>query len=163
MKNILLVAFLFLPSLVYANSSLEKSEFVYDTSGEIRDDFRNATNQGKILVYSFEQIGCAYCLYMHEKVYTDPIVSKLMEKKFYFVQVDMRSSQAIYQYKEGLNYSRSSLAKTLGAFGSPTYVFFKSDSDFNDIHNLVDSVAFKLDGALHKDIFIKILTERMGD
>jgi thioredoxin-related protein len=70
-----------------------------------------AQQAGRVLLVYFWSHGCSYCLQMNTFVFSDPVVSDLLEQKFVVASVDSQSSTGY------------TLTRQMRAFGTPVLVF----------------------------------------
>ena len=64
------------------DDGLHKTDWQRDTFKDLREDLEEANGEGKRLVIMFEQRGCVYCTKMHQEVFPDPEVTKMMNSLF---------------------------------------------------------------------------------
>ena len=62
---------------------LHKPDWFVETFRDLRDDLADANADGKRLLLMFEQRGCIYCTKMHEEVYVDPEIERLLSEEFW--------------------------------------------------------------------------------
>lgn len=72
---------------------------------------RLAQQEGRTLLVYFWSHGCPYCEQMNTFVFSDPAVSRTLERCFVVASVDSQSPEGI------------PLARQLRALGTPTFVF----------------------------------------
>ena len=65
-----------------ADDGLHKTSWMRNTFKDMSEDLAEANAEGKRLLIIFEQRGCIYCTQMHEEVFPDPVITKLIEDNY---------------------------------------------------------------------------------
>jgi thioredoxin-related protein len=158
------IGFAELPKLDYVEKptigedGLYKSSIVHMTTMDLKKDYTIAKQQEKVLIIVFEQIGCVYCKAMHTQVFTDKDVNKKMTEDFYMVQLNLGGIKPLKRF-DGSEISERDLRRELGVMGTPTFVFFDTSKETNEITNLLDEELLRIPGAIYKDNLLKLLDE----
>ncbi len=119
MKKILIVAILYITSLFSANI-------------EYKNALIEAKDEHKIIIIVLEKEDCHFCKKMEDEVFTDKNVSKILDRDFILVKLDVNRDELPLGLKKGM---------------TPTFVFVKDSG-----------VMFSLiRGAWKRDDFISLL------
>ncbi|SIN75876.1 thioredoxin family protein [Vannielia litorea] len=108
------------------DDGLHKEPWFRDTFKDMREDLAEANAEGKRFVVMIEQRGCIYCTKMHEEVYSDPEVKKLIEDNFYVVQINMFGDIEVTDF-DGEALAEKDAVKRWNALFTPTILFFPED------------------------------------
>ena len=103
MKTFLISAFLiFVGPIGYAvtigDDGLHKPTWLQITFKDMHEDLADASAENKRFFVIFEQRGCIYCKEMHEKVLSDPSVLKLLNDKFFAVQMNLFGDEEVIDF-----------------------------------------------------------------
>lgn len=119
MKKILIVAILYITSL-------------FSTNIEYKNALIRAKNEHKIIIIMLEKEDCHFCKKMEDEVFTDNNVSKILDRDFILVKLDVNRDELPLGLKKGM---------------TPTFAFVKDSG-----------VMFSLiRGAWKRDDFISLL------
>ncbi len=119
MKKILIVAILYITSLFSANI-------------EYKNALIEAKDEHKIIIIVLEKEDCHFCKKMEDEVFTDKNVSKILDRDFILVKLDVNRDELPLGLKKGM---------------TPTFAFVKDSG-----------VMFSLiRGAWKRDDFISLL------
>ena len=135
---------------------LYKQRWINQTTMDLKQDFINAQQRDKILVYLFEQPGCVYCKYMHEEVFSDKEVSDIIEKHFYFIQIQMAGMIPLKDF-DGKEYQEKDFSRLNKIIGTPSMVFFDSKKPVDSFNSLLNAEVLTLPGAFKKEDMTKFL------
>lgn len=138
------------------DDGLYKQSWFYKPSMDLKQDFINAQQRDKYLVYIFEQPGCIYCKFMHEKVFTDPSVENFLIENFYIVQLQINGAIPLKDF-DGVEYRERDFSRLNSAMGTPTMVFFDSKKPVSGFTSIRDSHLLTIPGALEPEQFIQTL------
>lgn len=105
---------------------LHKPAWFVETVKDLRDDLENANAQGKRLLLILERRGCIYCTQMHERVYPDPEITKLLSEKFTVIQINLFGNAEVIDF-DGTTKQERDMARHWGAVFTPT-LFFAPES-----------------------------------
>jgi thioredoxin-related protein len=70
----------------------------------------------------FEQRGCIYCTRMHEEVYPDPEITRLLSEDFMVVQVNLFGNIEMTDF-DGTVLEERDMARRWGVVFTPTLIF----------------------------------------
>lgn len=122
--------FIYLSVGVFASEvgddGLHKQDWFSITFRDVAEDIESAKEEGKRLVYIFEQRGCIYCAKMHEELLTDPEVSEFIKENFKVVQFNMFGDEEVTD-SDGEVLTEKTAARKWGFLFTPTMVFFPEE------------------------------------
>ncbi|MFN4056892.1 MAG: thioredoxin family protein [Roseinatronobacter sp.] len=101
---------------------LHKPAWLVETFRDMRDDLEDAQAQGKRLLLMFEQRGCIYCTRMHENVYPDPEITRMLSEEFMVVQVNLFGNIEMTDF-DGTVLQERDMARRWGVVFTPTLIF----------------------------------------
>ena len=101
---------------------LHKPDWLVETFRDMRDDLEDAQAQGKRLLLMFEQRGCIYCTRMHENVYPDPEITRMLTEDFMVVQINLFGNIPVTDF-DGTTLDERDMARRWGVVFTPTLVF----------------------------------------
>jgi len=110
------------------DDGLHKPGWFRDTFKDMREDFADATSQGKRLVLIVEQRGCVYCSKMHETTFSDPRVKALLEDAYYPVQINLHGSTELVD-TDGATLTEKSATRKWNVMFTPTMIFLPTELD----------------------------------
>jgi thioredoxin-related protein len=126
----IVVAFLALtlPSLAVelGDDGLHKPDWLRTTFKDLREDLDEANAEGKRLMVIFEQRGCLYCTKMHEEVFTDADVEKLIRDSFFVVQINLFGDEEVTDF-DGTVLAEKEMAVRWGVVFTPTMIFLPEE------------------------------------
>lgn len=93
---------------------------------DLREDFAEATADGKRFAVIFEQRGCPYCIKLHTEVLAQKYINDYVRENFRIVQLDLWGSREVIDF-DGKSFTEKALAERWGVIFTPTIVFFKDD------------------------------------
>ena len=108
------------------DDGLHKTEWLHDTFKDLREDLAEANSQGKRLAVVIEQRGCIYCKKMHEEVFTDPEVNRILNEDFFFVQINMFGDVEVIDF-DGEVLGEKEMMMKWGVMFTPTVLFFPQE------------------------------------
>ncbi|PZX38943.1 thioredoxin-related protein [Roseinatronobacter thiooxidans] len=101
---------------------LHKPDWLVETFRDMRDDLEDAQAEGKRLLLMFEQRGCIYCTRMHENVYPDPEITRMLTEDFMVVQINLFGNVPITDF-DGTTLDERDMARRWGVVFTPTMIF----------------------------------------
>lgn len=113
-------------ALELGDDGLHKPDWLQETFKDLREDLAEANAQGKRLMVTFEQRGCIYCTEMHEKVFTDPEIDKLIRDHYFVVQLNLFGDVEVTDF-DGTILSEKDMALHWGVMFTPTLMFFPEE------------------------------------
>lgn len=104
------------------DDGLHKPDWLQDTFKNLPDDLAEANAQGKRLVIMIEQRGCIYCKKMHEDVFPDPAIDKLIREHYFVDQINLYGDTEVTDF-DGKVLSEKEMAARWGVVFTPTIIF----------------------------------------
>lgn len=128
LMTILFATLLALPAIAaeLGDDGLHKTPWMRDTFKDLSEDLEEANAEGKRLLLMFEQIGCVYCTKMHEEVFPDPEVTKMLEDNYFVVQLNLHGDIEVTDF-DGEVLSEKNMAKKWGILFTPTLMFMPEE------------------------------------
>ncbi|SFI59650.1 thioredoxin family protein [Celeribacter neptunius] len=113
------------PSLAVemGDDGLHKTQWQRDTFKDLREDLAEANAEGKRLLIMIEQRGCIYCKKMHEEVYPDPEITKMIEDNFFVIQINMFGDVEVTDF-DGESLPEKDVVQKWGMLFTPTSMYF---------------------------------------
>ncbi|WP_284165888.1 thioredoxin family protein [Frigidibacter sp. SD6-1] len=108
------------------DDGLHKPTWLRETFKDLREDLVEANAEGKRLLLSYEQRGCIYCTEMHEKIFTDPAIDKLIRDHYFVVQLNLFGDVEVTDF-DGTTLSEKEMAMRWGVMFTPTLIFLPED------------------------------------
>lgn len=113
------------------DDGLHKQDWFSITFKDVAEDIESAKEEGKRLVYIFEQRGCIYCAKMHEELFADPEVSSFIKENFKVVQFNMFGDEEVID-SDGEVLTEKTAARKWGFLFTPTMVFLPEELSKKD-------------------------------
>jgi thioredoxin-related protein len=101
---------------------LHKPDWLVETFRDLTEDLEDAQAEGKRLLLMFEQRGCIYCTRMHENVYPDPEITRMLTDDYMVIQVNLFGNIPITDF-DGTTLDERDMARRWGVVFTPTLVF----------------------------------------
>lgn len=136
------------------DDGLHKPAWLRETFKDLRDDLSEANAEGKRLLLVFEQRGCIYCTEMHEKVFTDPAVHKLIRDHYFVVQLNLFGDVEVTDF-DGTVLSEKDMALRWGVMFTPTLIFLPEEVP--EGVSAPDAAVAMMPGAIGKGMFESLL------
>ena len=108
------------------DDGLHKTPWLRDKFKHLREDLEEAQAEGKRLLIMVEQRGCIYCTKMHESVYPDPRITKMIEDNYFVVQINLHGDTEVVDF-DGEVLSEKNAARKWGVLFTPTNMFVAED------------------------------------
>lgn len=108
------------------DDGLHIAPWLNQTFMDLREDLGDANAQGKRLAVIIEQRGCIYCSRMHEEVWVEPDILRLLEEEFFFVRINMHGSTEVTDF-DGETMEEREIARRWRNLFTPTILFFPED------------------------------------
>lgn len=109
------------------DDGLHKQDWFAVTFKDMSEDLETASDEGKRLAVIFEQRGCIYCKAMHEKVFSDPEISKYISENFIVVQMNLFGDEEVTDF-DGEAMAEKDMAKRWGVVFTPTILFMPENA-----------------------------------
>lgn len=126
---------------------LHKPDWFVETFRDLRDDLADANAEGKRLLLMFEQRGCIYCTRMHETVYVDPEIERLLTEEFFVIQMNLFGNLEVTDF-DGTVLEERDMARHWGVVFTPTLIFGPEVAP--ESGGLRDSAAVIMPGAFER-------------
>ena len=68
---------------------LHKPDWIVETFRDMRDDLEEANSEGKRMLVLVEQRGCIYCTRMHEHIFIDDEIARMLREDYFVVQMNL--------------------------------------------------------------------------
>lgn len=104
------------------DDGLHKPDWIVETFRDMSDDLEDAAAEGKRLLLMFEQRGCIYCTRMHENVYPDPEITRMLTEDFMVIQINLFGNVPITDF-DGTTLDERDMARRWGVVFTPTMIF----------------------------------------
>jgi thioredoxin-related protein len=104
------------------DDGLYKAPWLQITFKDMTEDLADANAQGKRLMILFEQRGCIYCKKMHEEIFPDPDVAKIIKEKYFIVQMNLFGDEPVTDF-DGVTLPEKEMARRWGIVFTPTMLF----------------------------------------
>ena len=137
------------------DDGLHKTDWMRDTFKDLNEDLAEATGEGKRLAIIIEQRGCIYCTKMHEEVFPDPEITRLLTDSYFVVQINMFGDVEVTDF-DGETLAEKEIVRKWGALFTPTMMFFPEEVAEHAAANQV-AVA-QMPGAFQKGTTFDMLT-----
>lgn len=111
-----------LPHPPLGEDGLHKPTWLVETFRDMTDDLDEARAAGKRLLIMVEQRGCIYCTRMHEQVYTDPRIDKMLREDFMVVQMNLFGDVPVTDF-DGTELPERQMMRRWGVNFTPTMIF----------------------------------------
>ncbi|WP_205909971.1 SoxW family protein [Tabrizicola caldifontis] len=108
------------------DDGLHKPTWLRETFKDLREDLAEANAEDKRLMLIYEQRGCIYCTEMHEKVFTDPAIEKLIRDHYFVVQLNLFGDVEVTDF-DGTTLSEKQMALRWGVMFTPTLIFLPEE------------------------------------
>jgi len=127
MKRLFLIVFttfigLAVQSAEIGEDGLHKTEWMRDTFKDLREDLAEANAEGKRLVLFFEQRGCIYCTKMHNEVFPDERITKMINDNYFVVQLNLHGDLEVTDF-DGETLSEKAMARKWNVLFTPSIMF----------------------------------------
>ena len=132
---------------VIGEDGLHKPDWLQFTFKDLAEDLEEAHSNDKRLFIIFEQRGCIYCKKMHEEVFSDPKIAKLITEKFYVIQMNLFGDEEVTDF-DSETLTEKEMAIKWGVHFTPTIMFFPVESDVYKPANL--AAVMTMPGAFSK-------------
>jgi thioredoxin-related protein len=126
---------------------LHKPDWIVETFRDLRDDLDEARATGRRMLLIWEQRGCIYCTRMHEQVYTDPEIARMLREEFLVVQMNLFGDLEVTDF-DGTVLSERAMARRWGVVFTPTMQFLPEEAP--ESGGLRDSAVMVMPGAYER-------------
>lgn len=101
---------------------LHKPDWIVETFRDMRDDLTEANALGKRMLIMVEQRGCIYCTRMHETVYIDDEITRMLREDFFVVQMNLFGNIPVTDF-DGDERDERDMMVRWGVVFTPTMLF----------------------------------------
>jgi len=126
---LLIIGFVFGTSVGAAelgDDGLHKTHWMQDSFLDLREDLELANEEGKRFAIIIEQRGCIYCRRMHQDIFPDPSIDRIITENFYFVQLNMFGDLEVTDFDGEVMAEKDIMFKWRVNF-TPTIMFFPEE------------------------------------
>ncbi|MCA0939769.1 thioredoxin family protein [Salipiger pacificus] len=109
------------------DDGLHKAPWMHDTFKDLREDLAEANAAGQRLLILIEQRGCIYCTKMHEEVYPQPQIAKLLSEDFFVIQINMFGDVEVTDL-DGTVLPEKDMVRRWGMLFTPTMIFLPEEA-----------------------------------
>ncbi|WP_334192750.1 thioredoxin family protein [Pararhodobacter sp.] len=110
------------PVAPLGEDGLHKPDWLVETFRDMRDDLAEANALGKRMLVMVEQRGCIYCTRMHETVYTDDEIARMLREDFFVVQMNLFGNIPVTDF-DGTEMDERDMMVRWGVVFTPTMLF----------------------------------------
>ncbi|MBL1274951.1 MAG: thioredoxin fold domain-containing protein [Ectothiorhodospiraceae bacterium] len=107
----------------FGGKDTEYPAWFKDSFLDLRDDIKDATEDGKRFVIFFHQAGCPYCNALVERNFAQKDISEKAQKHFDIVAINMWGDRPV-THVDGTQYTEKTFAEALKVQFTPTVIFF---------------------------------------
>lgn len=126
---------------------LHKPDWLHETFRDLRDDLAEASAQGKRMLILVEQRGCIYCTRMHEQVYVDDEIARMLREDFFVVQMNLFGNIPVTDF-DGVEMDERDIMRRWGVVFTPTMIFLPEVAPQSG--TLRDAAVMTMPGAFEK-------------
>ncbi|SDG03834.1 thioredoxin family protein [Alloyangia pacifica] len=134
------------PAAQLGDDGLHKAPWMHDTFKDLREDLAEANAAGQRLLILIEQRGCIYCTKMHEEVFPQPEIEKLLTEDYFVIQINMFGDVEVTDF-DGTALPEKDMVRRWGMLFTPTMIFLPEEA--GDLPAPQDAVAV-MPGAFEK-------------
>jgi len=137
------------------DDGLHKAPWMHDTFKDLREDLAEANAEGKRLMLLVEQRGCIYCRKMHEEVFVQPEIEKLLTDEYFVIQINMFGDVEVTDL-DGTVMSEKDMVRRWGLLFTPTMIFLPEEA--GEGATATQSAVATMPGAFGKSTTLDLLT-----
>ena len=105
------------------DDGLHDAPYIRETFKDLSEDLAEAQGAGQSLIVMIEQRGCIYCAQMHERVFTEPDIARMLDEDYFFVQINMDGATEVTDF-DGVTRTESGTVDAWGYRLTPTILIF---------------------------------------
>jgi thioredoxin-related protein len=136
------------------DDGLHKPAWLRTTFKDMSEDLAEANAEGKRMVVIFEQRGCIYCTKMHEEVFPEAEVTKLIEDNYFVVQMNLFGDEEVTDF-DGEVLTEKKMATRWGVVFTPTMLFMPEDAPTDK--SAAQAAVMMMPGAFQKGTTMDLL------
>lgn len=110
------------PEPPLGEDGLHKPAWLHETFRDMRDDLAEANAAGKRMLIMVEQRGCIYCTRMHQHVYIDDDIHRMLSEDFFVVQMNLFGNVPVTDF-DGTEMDERDMMVRWGVVFTPTLLF----------------------------------------
>jgi thioredoxin-related protein len=137
------------------DDGLYHPDWVRETFKDLREDFEEAKAEGKRLLIMVEQRGCIYCKKMHEEVFTDPRIEKMLREVYFPIQINLHGDLEVIDTDGTVLTEKEATARWRILF-TPTLIFMPTELD--PMKNAIEQAVAVMPGAFGRSTTLDMLT-----
>ena len=141
-------------AVTLGDDGLHKTSWMRNTFKDMSEDLAEANAEGKRLLIIFEQRGCIYCTQMHEEVFPDPKITKLITDNYFVVQMNLFGDEEVTDF-DGTVLTEKKMASRWGVVFTPTMMFMPEAMPTDKPAG--QAAVMAMPGAFHKGTTMDIL------
>ncbi len=115
------------PAAQLGDDGLHKAPWMHDTFKDLREDLAEANAAGQRLLILIEQRGCIYCTKMHEEVFPQPEIEKLLTEDYFVIQINMFGDVEVTDF-DGTALPEKDMVRRWGMLFTPTMIFLPEEA-----------------------------------
>lgn len=159
MRQILTIAAFLLALPAWAvemgDDGLHKPDWLRTTFNDMTEDLAEANAEDKRLLIIFEQRGCIYCTKMHNEVFPEPEITKMIEDNYFVVQINLFGDEEVTDF-DGKVLSEKEMAIRWGVVFTPTMIFLPQEVSADT--TAAQAAVVTMPGAFGKGTTLDLLT-----
>jgi thioredoxin-related protein len=105
---------------------LHKPSWMVETFRDMTEDLEEARSMGKRMLIMVEQRGCIYCTRMHERVYIDDEIHRVLSEDFFVVQMNLFGNIPVTDF-DGVEMDERDMMVRWGVVFTPTMIFMPEE------------------------------------
>lgn len=135
------------PQPPLGEDGLHKPDWLVETFRDMRDDLQEAQSLGKRMLVIVEQRGCIYCTRMHEEVFVDDEISRMLREDYFVVQMNLFGNIPVTDF-DGVERDERDMMTRWGVVFTPTLIFMPEDVP--DSGGVRDGAVMTMPGAFER-------------
>ncbi|MCL4674843.1 MAG: thioredoxin family protein [Pararhodobacter sp.] len=115
------------PPSPLGDDGLHKPDWLHETFRDLRDDLEEARASGKRMLIMVEQLGCIYCTRMHEQVFVDDEIARMLREDYFVVQLNLFGNVPVTDL-DGVEMDERDMVNRWGVVFTPTLIFLPEEA-----------------------------------
>lgn len=104
------------------DDGLHKPDWLVETFRDMRDDLEEARASGRRMLILVEQRGCIYCTRMHEQVFVDDEIARMLREDYLVVQMNLFGNVPVTDF-DGVTMDERDMLRRWRVVFTPTMIF----------------------------------------
>lgn len=104
------------------DDGLHKPDWLHETFRDMTDDLEEARASGKRMMILVEQRGCIYCRRMHEEVFIQDDIARMLRDDYFVVQMNLFGNIPVTDF-DGVTMDERDMMRRWGVVFTPTMIF----------------------------------------